>query len=87
MMLYFLGYLTWIIVICLTWDDLSTRSYTFLLELLFFFVIHTFKSHAVEMLARKNNNRKKIMDVEIEKTSRLLNNLVPPPVLQGIRND
>lgn len=39
------------------------------------------------MKKRKIHNRKIIMDFEIKRTNDLLSNLVPPPVLQGIKND
>jgi class 3 adenylate cyclase len=46
-----------------------------------------FKSHHREMVKRKLHNRKIIMDFEIKRTNDLLSNLVPPTVLQGIKND
>lgn len=39
------------------------------------------------MAKRKIHNRKIIIDFEIKKTNSLLGNLVPPPVLTGIKND
>ena len=39
------------------------------------------------MARRKIHNKKIIMDFEIKRTNDLLSNLVPPPVLQGIKND
>lgn len=39
------------------------------------------------MAKRKGHNRKIMMDFEIKRTNDLLSNLVPPPVLQGIKND
>jgi hypothetical protein len=39
------------------------------------------------MARRKVHNRKIIIDFEIKRTNNLLSNLVPPPVLQGIKND
>ena len=39
------------------------------------------------MLARRIHNRKIIIDIEIKRTSDLLSNLLPPHVLQGIKND
>ena len=47
----------------------------------------TVKNHHKEMARRKIHNKKIIMDFEIKRTNDLLSNLVPPPVLQGIKND
>lgn len=40
-----------------------------------------------EMIMRKQYNRNKILDVEIEKTDELLSKLVPVHVLRGLKND
>lgn len=39
------------------------------------------------MTKRKRHNRNIIVDFEIKRTNNLLSNLVPPPVLNGIKND
>lgn len=66
---------------------LTVKSYTFVLELLYFLAMFTLKAHQKEMAKRKMHNRKIIIDFEIKRTNNLLSNLVPPPVLQGIKND
>jgi adenylate cyclase len=39
------------------------------------------------MVRRKIHNREKMIEVEIKRTHDLLENLVPPPVLEGIKSD
>ena len=63
------------------------KTFSFGFEILYFIAILTVLSHLSEMKKRKRHNRKIIMDFEIKRTNDLLSNLVPPPVLLGIKND
>ena len=80
LIVYVMSAIGWIVVIS-TNDLLSVKSYSFGLELLYFFAMFIMKAHQKEMFRRKMHNRKIIMDFEIKRTNDLLSNLVPPPVL------
>lgn len=77
----------WIVVFAGNVAHISFKSYSYMIELIFVFAILLIINHSNEMTKRKSHNRKLIIDVETKKTNDLLNNLVPPPVLQGIKND
>ena len=49
--------------------------------------MHIFLVYYNEMLMRVLYNQKKYMEIELQKTHKLLNNLVPPAVLEGIKNN
>jgi positive regulator of sigma E activity len=70
----------WIVIIA-TNHNLSFKTFSFGIELLYFIAMVVLKSHQKEMAQRKIHNRKIIMDFEIKRTNDLLSNLVPPPVL------
>ena len=50
-------------------------------------ILLSFMQFKREMTMRKQYNRNKILDVEIEKTNELLSKLVPVHVLGGLKND
>ena len=85
--IYILGFSIWIFTICSRYSFLTIESYSFILELVAFVTLHIFMYHSKEMTERRLHNTDKIMDVEIKRTNDLLSNLVPPPVLLGIKND
>lgn len=76
-----------IVINVFSYKYLTFHSYSYAFELLFVTLMHVFRSHAREMTRRKVHNREKMIDVEIKRTSDLLGNLVPPPVLNGIKSD
>jgi hypothetical protein len=63
------------------------KSYSYFIELILIIVLILFRSHVREMVKRKIHNRELMIGMEIKRTNDLLGNLVPPPVLLGIKND
>jgi class 3 adenylate cyclase len=66
---------------------MTIKSFSYFFELLFVAAMIIYRSYAREMIRRKVHNREKMADVEIKRTNDLLGNLVPPPVLHGIKCD
>ena len=60
---------------------------TNVLILMICIILLSFMQFKREMTMRKQYNRNKILDVEIEKTDELLSKLVPVHVLRGLKND
>jgi hypothetical protein len=69
------------------YNNLTAKSCSYYIELLFIVLLLIFRSHVREMVRRKIHNREKMIEVEIKRTHDLLENLVPPPVLEGIKSD
>lgn len=86
-MTYLIALIVIIVVACVNWSTVTIKAYQFLFELIYIIALHIYTYHSREMTRRKLHNQDKIMDVEIKRTNDLLSNLVPPPVLQGIKND
>lgn len=80
LIVYSVVFIGWIVMIA-TDNNLSFKTFSFGIELLYFIAMVVLKSHQKEMAQRKIHNRKIIMDFEIKRTNDLLSNLVPPPVL------
>lgn len=76
-----------VILNIIQYKELSVYSYSYVFELFFIGVVHVFIAHGREMMKRKLHNREKMIEVEIKRTNDLLSNLVPPPVLYGIKSD
>lgn len=85
--LFISGFIFWLVINLINFDTLSVKTYSYIMELLFFVALYIMKYHSKEMLKRIVHNNERRIDVEIKNYSDLLGNLVPPPVLQGIKND
>jgi hypothetical protein len=81
LIIFICNLILWVTLFSGSGSELTVKSYSFAMEMLFFLCMFTLKGHQKEMAKRKIHNRKIIIDFESKRTNNLLGNLVPPPVL------
>ncbi|CDW78012.1 adenylate and guanylate cyclase catalytic domain containing protein [Stylonychia lemnae] len=86
-LIYCLNLCFWIFVNCSSWMFLTVKSYSYFFEIFAFTSQHIFILYFQEMQRRKTYNNDKMIEQDLIKTNNLLSNLVPPPVLEGIKHD